>query len=173
MDVGHIDDAAARVAQSRCRGLRNEQRPAQIGADQVFPVPQRDFAHRGREEAGSIIDQDVEPTKALNDGLNEPGYCVDLPNVGRHYRRRVCAQGIKFRGQLLCFGARMQAVNGHARSGAVHCARDGCAEPFCTAGDQNAAVLQWVYVGHEVKRRIAPKPYRSRIQLSPPQRPVR
>ena len=38
VDVGDVDDRALRLAQRRCRGLREEQRRAQVGADQVVPV---------------------------------------------------------------------------------------------------------------------------------------
>ena len=63
VDVGDVDDRALRLAQRGRRGLREEQRRAHVGADEVVPVARADLADGRRIERRRVVDQRVEPAE--------------------------------------------------------------------------------------------------------------
>jgi histidine ammonia-lyase len=71
VDIDHIDDESALPGQARCGGLREEQGSLQVAAHEVVPLGERDLPHRGRVEAGGVVDQDVQAPKFQQDGSHQ------------------------------------------------------------------------------------------------------
>jgi hypothetical protein len=88
MDVGHVQDQAARRAEVRSGGLRQEQGRTQVGADEVVELCRGDRADRRRIEARRIVDEDVEAPEACAGVAGELRDRVEVREVGAERGRR-------------------------------------------------------------------------------------
>src|SRR4030095_1927391 len=68
MDVDDVDDRARVLRELRSRLLADEERRAQVGADELFPVRKLDGTHLDREEARGVVDEEVEAAETLQRG---------------------------------------------------------------------------------------------------------
>ena len=62
-----VEDEALALAEFGRRGLGEEERRAQVRADQVVELVRRDGTDRRRIERGRIVDEDVEPSEGADD----------------------------------------------------------------------------------------------------------
>jgi hypothetical protein len=123
------------------RGLREEQRRLEVGADQVVPGRRVDSADFCGIEGRGIVHQRVEPAEAGRDGFDQTRQGVDVEQVGGEGRggsppssARAC---IQFRGQPVRFGRRGAIVDRDAGAGRVQRARDFRADATGGAGDKD------------------------------------
>ena len=124
----------------RRRGLGQEQRRAQVGADEVVELGGRDRPDRRRVERRGVVHQHVEAPEARDRGRHELGQALDLVEVGAHGQRRVRAQRLEFGHQRVRGRARLVVVHHEAGARGVQPASDRGAEALGAARDQHAAV---------------------------------
>ena len=138
MDVHHVDDQPARLAQGRRCGLRQEQRRAQVGADEVVELCSRDAADRSRVERGRVVHEHVEPAEASQRRIHQRGQPLDVVQVGAHGERGARARPFEFGDQRVGSGPRLVEVHHDAGPRRVQAAADCRAEALGAAGDEYA-----------------------------------
>ena len=73
LDRADVDDApAASTTHVRQRGLREEQRCAQVDGDGELPLFGQDLGHRSLGHDPGVVDEDVDPAAPLDDVLHRP-----------------------------------------------------------------------------------------------------
>ena len=125
----------------RRRGLREEERRAQVGADEIFPFGRGDRAERRRVEGRSIVDEAVEAAKGVRRFGDHAIDRGEVEEVGLHDDARPAALRIELGGEALRLGARAVAVKRDLGAGGVQLARDRGADPFRRARDEDCAVV--------------------------------
>ncbi len=145
VDVGDVDDRALRLAQRRRRRLRQEQRRAQVGADQVLPVLGGDVADRRLEERRRVVDQRVEAAEGGERLLDDRRQLGEVEQVGLDQRDRILPHVVELGLQQPRLAGRAAVVEHQvgpgARAGAGRSPRRrACAPPVistllpCTPG---------------------------------------
>jgi len=151
VDVHHVDDQPLCRAQRRSRGLRQEQRRAQVRADEIVELRVRDRADRCRVERGRVVDQHVEPAEAPERGLDQRRQAIGVVQVGADRQRGACARSLEFRDQFVGRRTRPMVMNDDAGACCVQLASDGGAEALGAAGDEHAAAGERQVRLHDVQ----------------------
>ena len=138
VNVHHVDDEAARRAQRRRCGLREEQRRAQVRADEVVELRGSDGADGRRIESRSVVDEHVDAA-VTRDGLrHESGQAVDVVQVATHRERGAGAYRVQFGGKSVRSLARAVVVHDDVGARRVQGARHRGAEPLGSTRDEDA-----------------------------------
>ena len=82
MDVDDVHDGAAGLAQVRRRALAQEERRAQVGADEVVPLAARDAPKGCGVEGRSVVHEAVQPAEARGGFVGQFREAVDVEQVG-------------------------------------------------------------------------------------------
>jgi hypothetical protein len=141
MDVGDVHDAAAAALEVGRRGLREEQRRLEVGADQVVPGRRVDSADFCGVEGRGVVHQRVEPAETGHGGFHQARQGVDCEQVSGEGRggfaTLVRPRRVQLRGQPVRFGRRAAIVDRDAGAGRVQRARDFRADATGGAGDED------------------------------------
>ena len=138
VNIHHVDDEPARLAQRGCCGLREEQRRPQVRADEVVELRGSDGADGCRIKSRSVVDEHVNAAVA-GDGLrHERRQAVDVVQVATHRERGAGAFGVQFGDQLVRRLARTVVMHDDVGARRVQSARHRGAEPLGSARDEDA-----------------------------------
>ncbi len=124
-----------------CRGLGDEQRRAQIGADQIVPGRRRDLADGCRVERRGVVDEPVETSEALDGLVDDRRQLVEIEQVRLDQRDRVGADVVKLRLQEPRLAGGRAIMEHQVRAACVQPATDRCADTLGAAGDQHDPAL--------------------------------
>jgi hypothetical protein len=142
MDVGDVEDQPPAPAQFRRGGLRQEQRRAQVGADEVLECVPRDLADRRRIEGGGIVDEHVERAEGADDGGGQRLERGEIGEIGAEGRGRRRTLGIHRAHQRAGLGGGAVVMHGQLRAPGVKGLRDDRADAPRAAGDQHDLVSE-------------------------------
>src|SRR5690606_11337342 len=137
VDVDDVDDTTARLAQIRCRRLRQEQRGAHVHAHQVVPRLFGNAADRRGIKGRGIVHHHVEPTEARHCRFNDFRQCGRPIEVRLHRRHGFGMHTVQFGLQDLRLGSRRVVVQHETRVRRMELPRDRGADTFGTAGHQH------------------------------------
>jgi hypothetical protein len=119
-------------------GLREEERGAQVGADEVLPLALGNLSERCRVERGGVVHEPVEATERARGIVNELRERGKIEEIGLHDGRRARAGAVQVGSQAFGLVARPVAMEHHARAGCVQRARDRRADTPRRARDEDS-----------------------------------
>ena len=141
VNIGDVDDGALRFAKRRRCRLRQEQRCLDVGADQIVPARDGDFADRGLEKRRRVVDESVQPAVRLQRLLDERRQLRDVEQIGLDQRDGVGALMIELRLEQTRFAGRGAVVQHQAGARIVQPPANRGAHTFSAAGDQHHLAL--------------------------------
>jgi len=113
----------------------------EVGADQVVPVLFADFADRRGVEAGSVVEQHVEPAETRHGVGDDTAVAGGVEQVALDQRGGIRALQVEFGGQGLRLAFRGTVVDHDSGAFPVQAAADGRTDPFGPACDENDFAL--------------------------------
>jgi hypothetical protein len=126
------------------RLLRDEERRAQVGADQLLPVRGLDFAHRDGEEGRGVVHQYVEPAEGLDRRADERARRDGREELGLHLRCAARARRVELGLEPRGIGLGIAVVQQHFRARRVQAARDRRADAPRPARHQSGLAVERV-----------------------------
>ncbi len=142
VDVGDVEDQPPAPAQFRCRGLRQEQRHAQVGADEVVELGRGDRAERRRVEAGGVVHEHVQRAEGADHGGGQGGQRGRIGEVRLERRGGAGPRLVHRVDQRARFGRRTPEVDRDFRAARVEGLRDHGADASGRARDEHDLVLE-------------------------------
>jgi len=136
MDVADVQDEARVLRERRRRCLRQEERRAQVRADQVVELVGRDCADGRRIEGGCIVDEHVETSEGAHDLGDERVTGCRVGEVGTEGARRAGAFRIQAGDESVRIGLRASIVDCDPRAGRMQGLGDDGADTARGAGDE-------------------------------------
>src|SRR5205823_15051356 len=110
---------ATPLGELRRRGLREEERRAQVGADEVVPFARADALEWRRVERRGVVDEAVEAAESRGRFVDELRKRGEVEKIGLHHDARTRSRGIELGGDAPGLVARAVAVQRDVRSRGV------------------------------------------------------
>ena len=123
------------------RRLREEQRRAQVGADEIVPVLDGDLADRRGEERRRVVDQAVEAAEGRQRLLDQRRELGDVEEIGLDQRHRARADVVELGLQQARFAGGAPEVDHQVGAGGVQAATDRRSHPSRATGNQHRLAL--------------------------------
>ena len=138
MDVDDVHDGTRVLGELGRRLLADEERRAQVRADQLLPVRRLDVADRHREKGRRIVHQHVQPAEGVHRGADQRAGRNRREELRLHLRRAFRAQRIELGFELHRIGFRIAVMDEHRGPRGMQAPRDGRSQPTRAARDQHA-----------------------------------
>jgi hypothetical protein len=139
VNVDHVHDGAFALAQLRRRGLREEERRAQVRAHEIVPLLRRHAAERRRIERRCVVDERVHATERSDCAGHDARQRGEIEQIRADYDGRPRTLAVQLVAQRFRFADRLVTMDTDVGAVRMKAAGQRRADAPGRTRDQNGA----------------------------------